>query len=824
MGFLERSRSLRRKDSATPLKKRDNSPSNKSAVQSSQQRATRDRSATVAAAAARDALRPSSTGRSLNQKEPKEDTRPRTAGRVSERENARQPPVPNMTTDYHSFKFPSAAASPRVSTSQVRNLTLNPNGSAAALAVEPQGKAPVYKRSFTTPVPQATVQGGSVKMTTKDLPKLEATPAPTGTSKRPTLHKSRSSTWKSFFSRKQSKPPVPDFDAADVPPIPTKESRNDSPLKGPSPKGTPAVSPKDSSASSALPASMDQNTKSAQKADKKHSRQESRGLARQTMRADLDKAQFEKYSQTSGSKSSESRLAALRPDMLRGKTETSIASPASSETYFDALSRRAASNPGTPMGMPPHTPRLEVSIPTVEMERYSVMFEKLLKPRQTILERRKTNVPQGLQLPADAGASNEGLRPSLDTAGVPKRRATSPNIIAPTPLTAEFLESSSQMATPVAIHRVSGVPRVQLRRSHTAPPGALSPSSAEQSLQPSKMRQQQQAALDNTASSVYCSTSGGSPMWSETSDVPATPDTTTETDTFMSLDDDEEEDDDYDDDGEEPEIVTYDTKSLRPTFKEPTWDMITPQSTQNTTSKQPTTTRSSSPPPPPIPLKAPGRSVSREASQERIQQLQQQESQFPPRSSSLGSLEARSAIARSAEGPSPRREAVKRASTLPPIQTQIQTQAQAAGPQSAHSQSAREPHPRPLQSHAVNTGRPVQTGIARTVSVRRPTTVIAAAARAGAGPRSANALSSAHHSSTLVQPVSMYSKQPLRPQLVEVRNRKSTIVVLEGSSSIISGGSSSSSKSASAVSSAAASKESLVHSAGAATATATLLP
>lgn len=277
-----------------------------------------------------------------------------------------------------------------------------------------------------------------------------------------------------------------------------------------------------------------------------------------------------------------------------------------------------------------------------------------------------------------------------------------------TPMTAQFLESSSQMATPVAIHRVSAAPpRILLRRSHTAPPGAISPGPAQfDTKEKMPQRQQQQEAGDNTASA--CSTRN-SPMWSEAS-LPATPDTTSsDTATFMSFNDDDDEEEEYE--VSEAQIVTHDSKAFKPTLKEPSWEMITrsPSSTSSTAL------------PPPIPPKAPGR-ASREPSRERLDQ-------HPPRTSSLDSSNSGGK--------------------------------QSAAPQQ-HIITQSQVHPNPLQSHQVR--RPVQISIARQISVRPP-----------------GASQSQQKTPMSVQPV--YSKQPLRPKVVEVRNRKSTMIVLESASS-----------------------------------------
>lgn len=302
-------------------------------------------------------------------------------------------------------------------------------------------------------------------------------------------------------------------------------------------------------------------------------------------------------------------------------------------------------------------------------------------------------------------------------------------------MTAEFQDSTSQIATPIAMQRASGIiiPRVQLRRSHTAPPGGLSPGDLHSGQQQQRRQQQQQQAAATNLSSA-CSPSN-SPMWSEASDLPATPDTTTETSTYVSLGGEETDDD------EDVDIVTYDQKPLKPVLNEPSWEMLTKSTTACSTADGP----------PPIPPKAPGRANSREPSRERLDEVRQE--RFPPRSSSLNSMETSSLETPSAQGET------KRPTTQAPLSAQ--------GPP-----AFREAHPNPLQMNAPQPlqQRAVQMGVARKVSVRRP-----AGSHPGPSSRSAQA--------TVAQPVSMYSKQPLRPQLVEVRNRKSTMIVLDSSSS-----------------------------------------
>lgn len=375
MGFLERSRSLRRKDSAAPLERSEQSP----AVR----KAARERSATVAA---QDARRPTS---SRTASSAQSQNRPRTAGRAAERELEQQPPLPDVISEHRPFRFPaSSESSPRPSTSHNRTLTVHADGSGVGGVNSPR-IVPECKRSFTSPlhVPQASVHQGVVKLSTKELPKLEPTPEPA--MKKPVLHKSKSSTWKSFFQRRQSKPSIPEFNASSLPPLPKKDDKKS------------VATPRDSNSlpkePSAAPSKVATHTRSES---------QSRVMARQSKRAEMDKAQFEKQAAATAKKSmapSSVPLKDLRPQVKRSVTEGSV--------YFDALSRTGTRtdnpdglSPGAKGEEIPPTPRLELSIPNAEMERYSVMFEKLLKPRQSLLERRKTAV-KGLQLPGEASAS-----------------------------------------------------------------------------------------------------------------------------------------------------------------------------------------------------------------------------------------------------------------------------------------------------------------------------------------------------------------------------------------------------------------------------------
>ncbi|KAK0304955.1 hypothetical protein LTR01_007160 [Friedmanniomyces endolithicus] len=154
----------------------------------------------------------------------------------------------------------------------------------------------------------------------------------------------------------------------------------------------------------------------------------------------------------------------------------------------------------------PRMPRLDLDIPGAEMERYSVMFEKLLEPRQSILERRQSKAKRQKsvvggrvarkELPAVPTATEEICGPSpvevqmaaaammgpVQSRGLPQRSLTSPHLKRVPSLTVTLGSKTSaanlrppsssqpeQMAE-TALHR----PR-PIRRSKTAPTGSVSP-------------------------------------------------------------------------------------------------------------------------------------------------------------------------------------------------------------------------------------------------------------------------------------------------------------------------------------------------------------
>ncbi|KAI7161089.1 hypothetical protein KC343_g13849 [Hortaea werneckii] len=120
-------------------------------------------------------------------------------------------------------------------------------------------------------------------------------------------------------------------------------------------------------------------------------------------------------------------------------------------------------------GAVPRPPKLDLEIPNAEMERYSVMFEKLLEPRQSILERRQSkarmlepNVDKSL--PKRPQASGDSV--------VPQRSVTSPHLRRNFPLKIKVADDQDTEVEepPTAVHQ----PR-SLQRSMTSPPNTMSP-------------------------------------------------------------------------------------------------------------------------------------------------------------------------------------------------------------------------------------------------------------------------------------------------------------------------------------------------------------
>ncbi|CAD0096150.1 unnamed protein product [Aureobasidium vineae] len=631
MGFLERSRSLRRKETPFMRKKLDETTTSQEAKDANVEREAQ-RPIKSAHGYKDSAMKGTQT--------PSEAlSRPRTASKVPILEKHPEVPMPNSARNF--ARRMSMTPSPRSTTTK---LTLHANHSTPGVAFESRPSNP--KRSMTTPIePLPTLARKEEKSVEVVVPlappKAEAPSA--APRKEPHLRKSKSGTWRSFFLRKQSKPPLPDFNPADVAPPPA--------LPKPSIK-------------SFMPAS---------------SAKEGKKLHRNSISVDKTRGNQtgtrQQFTKSMGDRSALPQLKVANLSTLEPPPRSTARSPSAESAmsqYFDAASYNSGpSLPVTPLGGPN---RLNVNIPAVEMERYSVMFEKLLQPQTSIMDRRQTMVKQ-----LNLSDQPSGRSPTL------QRRATSPNLSCRTPMAAEMNGDGSQVATPVPVYRDSNTPR--LLRSQTAPPGALTTS-----------REHQNQAPSTTNNSSACSTS--SHMWSDAS-RPQTP--ASDAESFVSFDVNDDDDDSGDDDDEldDTGVYIHDAVAMQatPLFKDTHWRNDTPIMSCA----------------PPIPPKALGRQSPP------VFELEQQAASLdrphPPRTSSLDDV------------------AAKR-------QTHI-------GP---------------------------QIGIARKISVVRR----APAPSRLSVPSPAQVKSPAALDPTTPMPV--FSKQPLRPKLVDVRNRKSTLVVLDEAS------------------------------------------
>ncbi|KAK6001712.1 hypothetical protein QM012_002202 [Aureobasidium pullulans] len=650
MGFLERSRSLRRKETPFMRKKNDETSTTQ---QPESADVERDVQRTLKSAHGQQ----DPTWKGI-QASPAESPRPYTGSRAPTKEVQPDVEMPNSARNFAdslAFKLPnrqsrrmSMTPSPRTTSTK---LTVHANHSTPGLAFE-NSRSP--KRSMTTPIEPLP------SLTKKEEKPLEAVAPPkteapsTAPRKEPHLRKSKSGTWRSFFSRKQSKPPLPDFNPAEVAPPPALP-------KASAKNSVPAPSAKDGK-------KLDRNSITVEK---------TRGVQNQAS----TRAQNTK---SIGDTTALPQLKAANLLFLEPPARSNARSPSAESAvsqYFDAASQNSGpSLPVTPLERPSQR-RLDVNIPAVEMERYSVMFEKLLKPQTSLMDRRQTMVKQ-LNLPDQPSGRLAPESPAL------QRRATSPNLNCRTPLAAEMNGDGSQVATPVPLYRASNTPR--LMRSQTAPPGALETSN------PACGQRNQAPSTTNNSSA--CSTS--SHMWSDAS-RPQTP--TSDAESFVSFDVNDVDDDDDDDSGDEDDenddtgVYIHDAVAMQATslFKDTHWRNDTPIMSCA----------------PPIPPKALGRQSPAFGLEKQAATINRP---HPPRTSSLDD------------------NAAKR-------KTQI-------GP---------------------------QIGIARKISVVRR-----------AAPNSRLSVPSPPQASSPAaldptSPMPVFSKQPLRPKLVDVRNRKSTLVVLD---------------------------------------------
>lgn len=279
--------------------------------------------------------------------------RPRTANRAMDRSKELQIPgrTIEITSDDATFSFPTP--SPRLP----HSATFPHRGSGIGLAIGSPSHAPV--RSFT-----------SDHVATRAMYQAPPAREPPGIpqqadalEQRPVLRKQKSA-WKTFGGLFQKRP------AKQIVQEPFYKVQLSEPEAGFEAASEAVHSP----ALLTPPPDLVQTPTSI---SSHHSRTPSlsRGIARQLYRAECDRAQFEKV------------LPNIQGTMSRGVKGDDRRSRVSEDMFRSNPPSRTDSPLSLTEGVA--TPRLNVNIPNVEMERYSVMFEKLLKPtQQSLLERR----------------------------------------------------------------------------------------------------------------------------------------------------------------------------------------------------------------------------------------------------------------------------------------------------------------------------------------------------------------------------------------------------------------------------------------------------
>lgn len=315
-------------------------------------------------------------------------------------------------------------------------------------------------RSFTSEaVPRSTPKRPEPARAHTTIPeRLEISPG------QPELRRKKSG-WKTLgnlFQRRPSKSAVhePFYKVqppSEASPLPSTQLLLESPTQSPHFAQTPGISNSISSHHSRTPSMH-------------------RGVARLEARGVMDRSSFMPSLDGNMPPAPPARQPPEREAPLPPKFKSRVRD---SQAMFDQVRRKDLPLADSSLLMPGasplicRTPRLEMDIPSGEFERYSVMFEKLLEPRQSILERRQSKAKKSLGANAgEVSSQRQAPRAELFRNGVPQRSATSPHLKKVPSLRIKVATQEGQDSSgPVtAIHR----PR-PIQRSKTAPPNAVSP-------------------------------------------------------------------------------------------------------------------------------------------------------------------------------------------------------------------------------------------------------------------------------------------------------------------------------------------------------------
>ncbi|KAF2445153.1 hypothetical protein P171DRAFT_444046 [Karstenula rhodostoma CBS 690.94] len=186
----------------------------------------------------------------------------------------------------------------------------------------------------------------------------------------------------------------------------------------------------------------------------------------------------------------------VKPPLSRFALSPRPQIPTQSYATLPSVSPSGASQTKSPQ-LPGGKPLLNVDIPTVHMERYSVMFSDLLEPQITnaspsLLQRRqgtadKVKPLNGLSVKGNEGQSGNGLQ---------RRSTTSPSLPAKSPSAQLSLFPSNPSRAP-SPHIITNQPR-PLQRSKTAP--AVSPTQLHFPFQSTKKAAPQEIDYPDTPS------------------------------------------------------------------------------------------------------------------------------------------------------------------------------------------------------------------------------------------------------------------------------------------------------------------------------------
>ncbi|KAK5169476.1 uncharacterized protein LTR77_005452 [Saxophila tyrrhenica] len=175
-----------------------------------------------------------------------------------------------------------------------------------------------------------------------------------------------------------------------------------------------------------------------------------------------------------------SRIHQRTPSMTRGMARLEARTQHESVEMFSPSAHERTDSPlsTTEKIDPMRTPQLNLDLPSLGFDRYSVMFEKLLEePKPSILERRQSKLPRKKSLKileSTRSISEQSVIAEQPTApAVPQRSLTSPSLLKSRLSVKVSKKDRAEDEKTAAFHRPQPI-----QRSRTAPPGAQSPRTA----------------------------------------------------------------------------------------------------------------------------------------------------------------------------------------------------------------------------------------------------------------------------------------------------------------------------------------------------------